>query len=156
MHTQHSTVQVRQVTAEDRDDWEALYRGYRDFYRMPHEPSVYETVWGWLLDPAHEERGLIAQLDGNVVGIAHFRTFPRPIVGSRGLYLDDLFTESAARGLGVATAVLEALADIAHTEGASLVRWITDSENTTAQRLYDRTAHRTRWVTYDLPPTAGT
>jgi hypothetical protein len=32
------------------------------------------------------------------------------------------------------------------------VRWITAADNATAQRLYDRVATKTAWVTYDLVP----
>lgn len=150
-----STVTVRPVTAEDRAAWATLYRGYRDFYAKPHDPAVYDTVWGWLMDPAHESRALVASLDGQLVGLGHFRSFARPIDGGRGLYLDDLFTSPEARGSGAASAILRRLAEIARDESASLVRWITADSNTTARSLYDRLAKQTPWVTYDLAPAAS-
>jgi len=143
---------VRFVAESDREAWESLYRGYRDFYGKPHDPAVYETVWAWLMDPAHESRGLIAEVDGAPVGLGHFRRFARPIDGGHGLYLDDLFTAPEARGTGAASAILLRLAEIAHDEGAALVRWITAESNTTARSLYDRLAAQTPWVTYDLRP----
>lgn len=147
-----SSVVVRGVAAEDRDAWAALYRGYRDFYGKPHDERVYTTVWGWLADPAHQTRGLIAEIDGFPVGIAHYRAYARPIMGDSGIYLDDLFTAADARGTGAGTAILHRLAEIARDEGTSLVRWITDEQNTTARSLYDRVAQQTPWVTYDLRP----
>nr|WP_237465166.1 GNAT family N-acetyltransferase [Leucobacter luti] len=129
-----------------------MYRGYRDFYGKPHDPAIFETVWGWLMDPAHETRGLIAEVAGTPVGIGHFRRFARPIDAAHGLYLDDLFTAEAARGSGAGGAILTRLAEIARDEGASLVRWITAESNATARRLYDRVAAQTPWVTYDLAP----
>ncbi|QIM15501.1 GNAT family N-acetyltransferase [Leucobacter insecticola] len=149
-----SAVTVRAVAAEDREAWAVLYRGYRDFYARPHDPSVYDTVWGWLMDPAHGTRALVASLDGQLVGLGHFRGFARPIDGGRGLYLDDLFTLPEARGTGAASAILQRLAEIARDEGASLVRWITAEDNTTARSLYDRRAQQTPWVTYDMAPAA--
>lgn len=146
------TAVVRPVAASDREAWAGLYRGYRDFYEKPHDPQVYETVWGWLMDPAHETRALIAEVDGKPVGIGHFRRFARPIDGGHGLYLDDLFTAPEARGTGAGGAILQRLAEIARDEGASLVRWITADSNTTARSLYDRVAKQTPWVTYDLAP----
>lgn len=147
-----SAVQVRAVTSADRTVWNELYRGYRDFYEKPHDPAVFETVWAWLTDPAHGSRGLVAELDGSVVGLAHFRTFARPIDAAQGIYLDDLFTAPSARGSGVAGALLTALAELARDEGASMVRWITAESNAPARRLYDRVAKHTPWVTYDLSP----
>ena len=43
-------------------------------------------------------------------------------------------------------------AALARERGWSVVRWITAEDNATAQRLYDRHATRTPWVTYDLTP----
>lgn len=147
-----SALVIRPVEAADRDGWAATYRGYRDFYEKEHDPAVFETVWGWLLDPDHETRGLVAELNGEVVGIAHFRAFARPLAGSTGLYLDDLFTTPAARGKGAATALIARLREIARDEGATLVRWITAESNSTARSLYDTLAAPTSWVTYDVSP----
>ncbi|QIK63258.1 GNAT family N-acetyltransferase [Leucobacter viscericola] len=147
-----SDVIVRPVEASDHEAWAKLYRGYRDFYKKPHNPDVYTTVWGWLMDPAHETRALVAELNGSLVGLGHFRRFARPIDGGYALYLDDLFTSPEARGSGAGSAILQGLAEVARDEGASLVRWITADDNATARSVYDRLAKQTAWVTYDLAP----
>ena len=147
-----SELVIRPVAPADRAGWEATYRGYRDFYEKPHDPQVFETVWGWLGDPTHESRGLVGEIDGEIVAIAHFRRFARPLAGSTGLYLDDLFTTPAARGKGAATALIARLQEIAREEGATLVRWITAESNATARHLYDQLATETPWVTYDVTP----
>lgn len=141
---------IRPVGDTDRDAWQATYRGYRDFYEKEHDPAVFETVWGWLHDPTHETRGLVAELDGEIVGLAHFRRFARPLAGSTGIYLDDLFTTPAARGHGAGSALIARLEEIAREEGATLVRWITADSNATARSLYDKLATQTPWVTYDI------
>lgn len=146
---------VRSIAEGDRADWAELYRGYRDFYEKPHDPAVIETVWTWLMDPAHETRALVAEHDGRLVGLGHFRRFARPIDGGHGLYLDDLFTAPEARGSGAGGAILQRLAEIARDEGAVLVRWITAESNATARSLYDRVATQTPWVTYDLAPASA-
>lgn len=143
---------VRAATPADEAAWQATYRGYRDFYGKEHDPAVFDTVWGWIHDPAHETRCLVAEQGGEVLGLAHFRSFARPLIGSTGIFLDDLFTTPAARGHGVASALLTRLAEIARDEGATVVRWITADSNTTARRLYDSVAAATPWVTYDLAP----
>lgn len=143
---------VRPVAGADHAAWRALYRGYRDFYEQPHDEAVYETVWGWLMDPGHETRGLVAERHGELLGLGHFRRFARPLSGSTGLFLDDLFTAPEARGSGAGGAILQHLAEIARDEGATVVRWITAENNATARSLYDRLAAQTTWVTYDLGP----
>lgn len=149
-----SALILRAINPGDREAWEASFRGYRDFYNMPHDPEVIERVWGWLNDPEHETRGIAAVIGGKAVGIAHFRTFARPLAGGTGLYLDDLFTNPEVRGQGIATALLGRLGTIAQVEGASVVRWITAESNTAARSIYDRVASATPWVTYDLAPAA--
>ena len=65
-------------------------------------------------------------------------------------YLDDLFVDPAARGAGGATALIEAIEKTSKADGGGTIRWITAADNATAQRVYDRVANRTTWVTYEL------
>lgn len=149
-------VVVRATAASDESAWRQLYRGYRDFYKVEHSDTAIDTVWGWIHDPGHETRGLVAEHDGVVVGLAHYRTFARPLSASHGLFLDDLFTAPDTRGLGVGSALLTRLAEIARDEQATVVRWITAADNDTARSLYDKVAKETPWVTYDLSPASAT
>ena len=143
-------VLVRPVTEADHAAWRELYRGYRDFYNVEHNDTIIDTVWSWLHDPQQLSRGLVALVDDVPLGLAHFRTFARPLAGSHGLYLDDLFTSPDARGHGLGSALLTRLSEIARDEGATVVRWITAESNETARSLYDKVSTRTPWVTYDL------
>ena len=145
-------VVVRAVNESDREAWRVLYRGYRDFYKVAHSDSAIDTVWSWLHDSGHETRGLVALVDGVPAGLAHYRTFARPLSASRGLFLDDLFTSASSRGHGVGSALLTRLAEIARDEGATVVRWITAADNEVARSLYNRVSTQTPWVTYDLAP----
>ncbi len=45
--------------------------------------------------------------------------------------------------------LIAAVAEVARRDGASMLRWITAEDNADAQRLYDRVARRTTWVTYE-------
>jgi len=146
-----AAVLIRVVEPQDRDAWAALFRGYRDFYDLPHDEAIIETVWGWLMDSAHELNGLVAVRDGAPVGLAHWRRFSRPSRGATAIFLDDLFLAEPARGRGAGTALLAELHRIAHDEGLSEVRWITSYDNTDAQRLYDRLALRAPFHTYIDP-----
>ena len=144
---------VRRVTADDHDEWSALYAGYRAFYRLPDDPAAVATTWRWVVGEQHGLTGLVAVgHDGSLLGLANVRAFARPSNGTVGLYLDDLFTGPAARRSGVGAALLRAVADLAAQRGASVVRWITATDNTTARALYDEVAAATPWVTYDMVP----
>ncbi|QCR19847.1 GNAT family N-acetyltransferase [Agrococcus sp. SGAir0287] len=148
-------VSVRPVRVDDQERWATLFRAYRDFYRLEPDDAVVERVWSWLMDAAHEVRGLVAEVDGTVVGIAHHRAFARPSTGTTGVWLDDLYADASVRGAGVGRALIAHLGGVAALEGASVVRWITADDNVVAQRLYDRVATRTRWLTYDAVPGAS-
>lgn len=147
---------VRRVTAQDEQAWRELYRAYREFYEVPDDESALDTVWSWVLDPAHEVEAWVAvDASGAVGGLAHVRRFARPLAAATGLYLDDLVTHPDRRREGVATAVLEHLQRYAAAEGLAVVRWITATENARARALYDAHAVATPWVTYDMAPAEG-
>ena len=141
---------IRPPVAADRPEWERLYAGYAAFYKVTQTPEMRATVWGWLHDPAHQTRGLVAEEEGRLIGLAHFRPFARPLSASTGGFLDDLFVDPAARGAGAADALIAALADEGRKQGWTVIRWITAEDNYRARALYDRVAEKTKWATYDL------
>lgn len=142
---------IRPVRADDRSQWDTLYQGYADFYKVTQTPEMRETVWSWLLDETKESRGLLAvSPDGKVLGLTHFRPFARPLSATTGCFLDDLFVSSDTRGLGVADALIEAVRGVAAENGWSVVRWITAENNYRGRNVYDRMASKTNWVTYDI------
>lgn len=144
-------IQVRDLAQRDRAVWQQLYAGYGEFYKTPLSDEKAERVWAWLMDPNYEAFGLVAvDEDDSPIAIAHFRQFARLLADGVGIYLDDLFTAANARGTGAGTALINRLEEIARERGAEVVRWITASDNFVGQKLYDRLATRTMWVTYDL------
>ncbi|WP_325048819.1 GNAT family N-acetyltransferase [Amnibacterium setariae] len=154
--TVNPPLRVRAIHADDESRWLELYAGYRAFYRLQEDAQAVATTWSWVRDGRHGLRGLVAVDETDrPVALANLRVFARPSTATLGLYLDDLFTATEARGSGAATALLRAAATIAAKEGASVVRWITASDNATARAVYDRVATATPWVTYDLAPAPG-
>jgi GNAT superfamily N-acetyltransferase len=133
-----------------RAAWERLYAGYAAFYKVEQTEAMRATVWGWLMDPAHEVKGLVA-LDGRgePVGLAHYRPFARPLRATYGGFLDDLFVDPALRGQRIADALIEAVAAIGRERGWNVIRWITADDNYRGRGVYDRLATRTMWITYD-------
>ncbi|TFD23989.1 GNAT family N-acetyltransferase [Cryobacterium lyxosi] len=150
----NDSVSIRAVQTADSSQWAELYRGYRDFYELSPDDSIVERVWTWINDDSNEVNAFVATSGDRLVGLAHYRRFSRPSTGSVGIYLDDLFTDTSARGAGVGRALLSELSALAEREGRSVVRWITAENNARARRLYDLTATSTKWVTYDLAPGA--
>ena len=72
---------IRYLEQKDRENWEKLYNGYADFYRVPINTEILDTLWNWLQDDNHIVNGICYELEGEIIGIAHYRTMPRPIKG---------------------------------------------------------------------------
>ena len=143
---------VNDIWEADRPAWEALFQGYGDFYEIPMPPAKLDVVWRWLQDPAHEVTGLLVRspIELMPVGLAHYRPFARPLHGSTGCYLDDLFITPTARGTGAVDALLAEVQRRAQLAGWDVVRWMTREGNSRARSTYDRLARLTDFLTYDL------
>lgn len=129
--------------------WQVLAQGFKDFYRNPTSAEEFNTAWQRLLtqDGVH---GLGASIDGQLVGIAHY-LFHTSTWAPTMCYLQDLFTAPAARGKGVARALIDAVAAQAHLRGASRYYWLTQEHNAAARGLYDKVAVNRGMLRYDYP-----
>lgn len=145
------TVTIRPVTPEDRAEWDVLYQDYAQFYKVEQSAEMRDTVFGWLMDLNHESNGLVAvDTTEKLIGLTHYRPFAAPLSASVKCFLDDLFVDPNARGSGAADALIQGVANIACANNWSVVRWITADDNYRGRGVYDKTATRTMWVTYDL------
>ena len=158
---------VRPIAARDEARWRELFTAYGVFYKTAFGPEVLDGVWRWLLDPDHEVNAFVAVAESvaesdaaanagtgagadPIIGFAHFRQLADTFTAGHSLYLDDLYVDPAARGTGAATALLEAMAVLSRERGCTEIRWITAADNARAQRVYDRLAKKTSWVTYEM------
>ena len=151
--TTHVGPIVRSLVPADEAEWRTLFRAYREFYKLAENEEVVSRAWGWFMDPTHECKALVAEIDGVVLGFAHHRRISSPYTGTSGIFLDDLFTLPAARGRGVGRKLINRLTDMATAEGRAFVQWMTADDNHQAQTLYNTLAQRTSWVTYEALPT---
>jgi GNAT superfamily N-acetyltransferase len=84
--------------------------------------------------PAAE--ALIAERDGQPIGMALFFHNFSTWTGWRGLYLEDLYVTPEARGTGAGTALLKRLAAIAKERGCARFEWSVLTWNTPAIEFY--------------------
>jgi len=141
---------IRKLELKDKENWTKLYSGYADFYKVPMNTEILDTLWGWILDESHDVNGLCFELENKIVGIAHYRTMPRPIKAQYIGFLDDLFVEPDFRGQKIAQKLINHLKSLSKTNNWNGIRWITQSSNENAKKLYDKIANNTGFELYEL------
>ena len=145
------TLSVIPVAPDDREQWEVLYRGYAEFYQVPMNGDILDTVWGWIHDVDNPFHGLIAKDEtGRALGLMHCRQMPSPLRGALVGFLDDLFVDPQARGKGVVEQLYAALNELGKQQGWPFIRWITAENNYRGRAVYDRLSEKTHWVTYQM------
>ena len=132
------TVELRDATPSDEGDFLRLWQGFLDGYGIALDPEVTAFTWTRLMDPANPLTARLAVLDGTPQGFAIHQHHPSTWVMGDDGYLEDLFVAPEARGKGLGRALIEDLIAIARTKGWRRLYWLTEIENTTARRLYDR------------------
>jgi GNAT superfamily N-acetyltransferase len=145
-----TSLTVRPLAERDRPVWEELWAIYLDFYGEELSAEVTATTWHRVL---HRERGLgglVACIDGEVVGLAHHVIHPHTWGTGDVCYLEDLVVHPDHRGRGVGRRLIEALTLRARELGCASVYWITQEDNEVARRLYDRVATRSPYVRYEI------
>ncbi len=95
-------------------------------------------------------RAIVQRYGPSVVGIAH-ALFHASTWADTQCYLQDLFTADDVRGQGVAAALIDHLAHLAHARGADRLHWLTHHSNARARQLYDRVAVNKGFIRYDHP-----
>ena len=141
---------IREIHSKDKKQWEKLYKGYAVFYKVEMNNQILRTVWNWLNDKNHELKGIGYEIDGKIVGLAHYRKLLSPLKGKYIGYLDDIFVDPEYRGQKIAKKLLNKIKEISKANGWNLVRWQTDEDNFTAKKLYDKVAMKTKKNVYEL------
>lgn len=140
-------VTIEPLRESDRETWETLARGYKAFYRTDAPDDAYRTTWQQLMEEAGFH-GLGAWSDGKLIGITHYLFHPTFWNGT-ACYLQDLYVDESARGLGAGRALIEAVAAKSHEKGATRLYWLTQEDNTTARTLYDKVAAFKGFIRYE-------
>ena len=141
---------IREIQLKDKVEWEKLYKGYADFYKVEMNDKILQTVWNWLHDKSHDVEGLVYEIEDKIVGLAHYRRMPSPLRGQYIGFLDDLFVDPKYRGQKIGEKLINQMKEISISRGWNLVRWITRNDNTKAKSLYDRVSEKTTWDVYEL------
>lgn len=142
---------IQAPQAADREQWQRLYYGYAEFYKVPMNQEILDSVWSWIHDSEQAFYCLVAKnAEGKAVGLMHYRAMPSPLRGKKIGFLDDLFVTPSARGQGIVEQLFEQLNSEAQSQGWPMVRWITADNNYRGRTVYDKLAEKTQWNTYQM------
>ncbi|TPG50958.1 GNAT family N-acetyltransferase [Rhodanobacter glycinis] len=145
-------VVIRPVQRADFPSWRLLWDGYNAFYgrsgptALPDE--IIQTTWSRFFDVDEPMHAIVAEHDGNLLGLAHFLYHRSTIQLGPSCYMQDLFTVEAARGMGVGRALINAVYECARQAGSPRVYWQTHETNTVAMQLYDKLAGKSGFIVY--------
>jgi GNAT superfamily N-acetyltransferase len=135
-----------------------LLRGYCDFYEVaPSDDRLLAVSRALIADPEREGVQLLARDEsGTAVGFATVYWSWQTLSAARLGVMNDLFVAPAARGHGVAEALIAACREACAAHGATTLAWQTALDNGRAQAVYDRVgARRSQWLDYSLDVVTG-
>ncbi len=146
------SILVRPIERADYDQWRPLWDGYNAFYgrvgvtALPEEITL--ATWERFFTASEPVHALVAEHQGQVVGLAHY-LFHRSTTRLRDVcYMQDLFTAKQLRGKGIGRQLIHAVYQAARDAGCSRVYWHTQTSNTPGRALYDKLAEHKGFIVY--------
>ncbi|UWR01445.1 GNAT family N-acetyltransferase [Ruegeria conchae] len=147
-----TTPTIRPLRPEDRDQWAEMWRDYLAFYETEVPDTTYKSTFARLLgDDPNDFSCFVADLDGQLLGLTHYLFHRHAWKEESVCYLQDLYARPEARGTGVGRALIQAVYDEADKQKAPSVYWLTQENNHTARKLYDRIGKLSPFLKYRRP-----
>ncbi len=144
---------IRKATPADLGDILQLIRDLAAYEREPDAVrATVESLYGTLFGPTPTAEAIVAEVEGEVAGMALYFTNFSTWSGRDGLYLEDLYVRPEARGSGLGKALLRRLARIAVSRGCARVEWAVLDWNAPAIRFYRSlgAVPKDEWTVYRL------
>jgi GNAT superfamily N-acetyltransferase len=144
-------VTMRSAKPADEAHWRVMWADFLTGDSEPCPEAATARLWRTALADDGALRMVIAadeadQPIGFMVYVTHaYARSPRPVS-----YLIELYVDPRRRGDGIGSAFLERLREIGRAEGWLKVYWMTQADNFTAHRLYDKFGQRSPLVRYDM------
>ena len=115
---------IREAVVEDVPAIFSLIQGLAEYELAPESVMCNEErLRESLFSPKPDAEVLLACDNGATLGFAVFFHNYSTWWGRRGIYLEDLFVRQEARGRGIGTALLKALARIARDRDCARLEW---------------------------------
>lgn len=133
------SLHIRPISQNDKTRWLELFKEYIDFYKAELSNEQYELTWQ-RINSEYNMHGLLAEKEGQIIGLAHYVFRPDTWEVADFCYLEDLYVDPRVRGVGVGRALIKAVEQIAIEKGSKRLYWTTAEDNEVARKLYDKLA----------------
>ena len=143
-----TTPTVRPIQVRDEARWRVLWDAYTRFYEREPVDAITRQTWARIFDPASPVHAIVAERDGQVIGIANYLTHESTSTLAPVCYLQDLFVDPEARGGGVGRALVDWLVEECKRRGWARLYWNTRHDNLAARTLYDKYVPESGFVRY--------
>jgi len=147
-----SPLRIRPIEQTDFPAWTPLWDGYNAFYgregKTALAPEITQTTWQRFFDPNEPVFALVAESNGQLLGLTHYLYHRSTTRIELTCYLQDLFTNPAARGKGVGRALIEGVYAQAKAASIKRVYWQTHTTNSAGRLLYDKVARHMGFIVY--------
>jgi GNAT superfamily N-acetyltransferase len=145
-------MEPRHATLSDLPNLVPLFDGYRQFYRQPPDPVRAEA---FLRERLARGDSVIFLAEEAGAGLGFTQLYPTfsSVRTTPAWVLNDLYVVPAARGTGVAEALMQRARRHAEETGACYLELTTGRNNLVAQRLYERLGWQRdeEYYHYELP-----
>lgn len=128
---------IRPARPDDAETIVGLIVELARYEKLEHEAKATpDDVRRHLFGPRPAAEALIAEVDGQPVGLALFFTNFSTFRGQPGIYLEDVFVQPDFRGRGIGKQLLKRLAELAVDRGCGRLEWAVLDWNAPAIAFY--------------------
>ena len=149
--TSANAYHVAEFNESDRERWSELWTEYLTFYQTSLPAETYNRSWQRLIEKTGTLRGLCIRekQSKRIMGITHFLFHESTWTDRSICYLQDLYVDRSARGLGLGRRLIEAVAERAREGNCARLYWLTQENNASARMLYDKIASFKGFIRYE-------
>lgn len=148
------TTVLRPIEPKDKDQWLKLWcdpqESYIKFYKSLHliTDEISDATFSRFLDPDTPMFAVVAEIDGEIIGFAHYLSHLNTWTIGNTLYLNDLYVKPNMRLGGTGRKLIEYVYLEADKLGCENCYWMTQFENHAAQLLYTKVGKRAGFLVY--------
>jgi GNAT superfamily N-acetyltransferase len=142
------TLTIRPIEPRDEARWRELLDAYTRFYEREPDEALTRHAWTRILDPLSPVYAIVAEDDGQVIGIANYLLHENMATLTPVCYLQDLFVDPTVRARGAGKRMIDWLIEEMKARNWSRLYWNTKENNYRARGLYDKYTPHSGFIRY--------